>query len=174
MKGRAVTVLKNEHKAFLVQRLALFDTPSQAGEALKAKFGLPITPQRAEAYNPERRAGAKLSGVWRLLFEQTRVRFLDSLKEVPVPNCEVGEMARWSRIRNALGQPDLAPFQQAGPEVERMTDEELAAEYRLLLGRKMSLARRQTFSDAFRTDHVERPVGMPHRHRGFREQGPRR
>ncbi len=56
-RGNGSGKLKDEHKAFLVQRLAVFDSPKQAAEALKAEYRVEISPQGAEAYDPEKRAG---------------------------------------------------------------------------------------------------------------------
>ena len=56
-RGNGSGKLKDEHKAFLVQRLAVFDTPKQAADALRIEFGVKLTPQGAEAHDPEKRAG---------------------------------------------------------------------------------------------------------------------
>ena len=56
-RGNGSGKLKDEHKAFLVQRLAVFDTPKQTAEALKTEYRVEISPQEAEAYDPEKRAG---------------------------------------------------------------------------------------------------------------------
>ncbi len=162
MTRKATVVLKNEHRAYLVQRLALFDTPSQAAEALRVEFGLNISAQRAEAYNPDRRAGGKLSEVWRLLFEQTRARFLDELKKIPETDVEVrlDELARMSRAARSMNNFSVAALlfgriqwemaevgRQVGEhgDARLMTDKEFNAELRRLLGRKMSASLRMSW-----------------------------
>jgi hypothetical protein len=177
MARKPIVILKNEHKAYLVQRLALFDTPSQAAEAVREEFGLTITPQRAEAYNPDRRAGFKLGEAWRLLFEQTRARFLDKIKKIPETNVEVRvlELARMSRAARSINNFSLAArlFTQIECEmaqvarrvghhgdVRLMTDKELEAELRRLLGRKMSWSLRRSF--------VGTDTSMPVRRRRIR------
>ena len=82
-RGNGSGKLKDEHKAFLVQRLAVFDSPKQAAEALKAEYRVEISPQGAEAYDPGKRAGRRLSKLWRELFETIRERFLDRIDEIP-------------------------------------------------------------------------------------------
>ena len=82
-RGNGSGKLKDEHKAFVVQRLAVFDSPKEAADALKDEFDVEISPQGAEAYNPERRAGRRLSVRLRVLFETTRERFLDRIDEIP-------------------------------------------------------------------------------------------
>lgn len=162
MPRRVKVVLKNEHKAFLVNRLALFDTPKQAADALREQFGLEISPQRAEAYNPERRAGFKLGEAWTTLFFQTRARFLDKLKRIPETDVEVrvDELARMSRAARSINDFSLAAmlFTQIKCEmahighlvdqqsdVRLMTDGEFDSELSRLLGRKMSWSMRQSW-----------------------------
>ncbi len=82
-RGNGSGKLKDAHKAFMVQRLAVFDSPKQAAEALMAEYRVEISPQGAEAYNPQKRAGRRLSERWRELFKTIRERFLDQLYEVP-------------------------------------------------------------------------------------------
>ena len=104
-RGNGSGKLKEEHKAFLVQRLAVFDTPKQAAEALKAEYRVEISPQGAEAYDPEKRAGRRLSERWRVLFETIRERFLDRLDEIPESHraVRVQELARASRVFKKQG-----------------------------------------------------------------------
>ena len=74
-------------KAFVVQRLACFDSPREVVEALREEHGVEIAPQTAEAYDPHKRAGATLSQKWRDLFEVTRKAFLeDAATHVPIAN----------------------------------------------------------------------------------------
>ena len=82
-RGNGSGKLKYEHKAFLVQRLAVFDSPKQAADALMAEFRIELTPQGAEAYDPTKHAGRRLSERWLVLFESIRERFLDRLDEMP-------------------------------------------------------------------------------------------
>lgn len=57
----AATQLTIEQKTFLVQALTRFETPMEVARALKEEFGIEITPQRAENYDPTKRAGQRLS-----------------------------------------------------------------------------------------------------------------
>jgi len=72
----AQQVLTNEAKRFAVQQLAMFETPSEVARAVKDEFGLEITRQAVEAYDPHKRAGSALSQEFRELFEKTREAFL--------------------------------------------------------------------------------------------------
>ncbi len=153
--------LKDEHKAFVVQRLAVFDSPKQAAEALKAEYRVEISPQGAEAYDPGKRAGRRLSKRWRALFETIRERFLDRLDEIPESHkaVRVQELARASRIFKRRGNylamanmleriakemgnvysnrreftgKDRGPIKHS--EIATMTDEQISAELRQIFG----------------------------------------
>lgn len=76
--------ITDEVKAFIVQSLASFDTPSQVAEAVKAEFGVDVTPQNAQSYDPTKYAGRKLAPKWRVLFDQARKAFIDDSSHIPI------------------------------------------------------------------------------------------
>lgn len=84
MADRGEPKLTDEARTFVVQALACFDTPAQAAAAVKKEFGLSITPQGCEAYDPTKRAGAKLSAKWAALFEETRKTFLEDTSRIGI------------------------------------------------------------------------------------------
>lgn len=81
-----MAALSNEVKAFIVQALACFDTPSQVAAAVREEFGLEVTRQKCEAYDPTKRAGRDLAKRWVTLFEDTRKRFREETAEIPIAN----------------------------------------------------------------------------------------
>lgn len=52
-----MATLKNEVKAFIVQAIACFDTPSQVAQAVRQEFGIELSRQQCEAYDPTKYAG---------------------------------------------------------------------------------------------------------------------
>ncbi|GJD72566.1 DUF2280 domain-containing protein [Methylobacterium goesingense] len=68
--------LPDEVKTFVVQQLACFETPSEVAKSVKEEFGLEVSRQAVEAYDPGKRAGASLSEEFRALFAITREAFL--------------------------------------------------------------------------------------------------
>lgn len=92
MAARGEPKLTNEARAFVVSALASFDPPGIVAGAVKKEFGLIITPQAVEAYDPTKRAGAKLSDKWRNLFEISRRAFLEDTSTIPISH-------RASRLR---------------------------------------------------------------------------
>jgi hypothetical protein len=81
-----MAALSNEVKAFIVQALACFDTPSQVAAAVREEFGIEVTRQKCEAHDPTKRAGRDLAKRWVTLFEDTRKRFREETAEIPIAN----------------------------------------------------------------------------------------
>lgn len=84
MTARPEPRLTDEARVYVVQALACFDPPGVVAAAVKKEFGLTITPQGCEAYNPTKRAGAKLAMKWKSLFEETRKTFLEDTAQIGV------------------------------------------------------------------------------------------
>lgn len=71
-----MTTLSDEVKTFVVQALACFDAPSVVVAAVKDEFGLAVTRQAVEAYDPNKVQGQRLSDELKQVFAATRERFL--------------------------------------------------------------------------------------------------
>ncbi|MEW2911421.1 DUF2280 domain-containing protein [Leisingera sp. JC11] len=76
--------LTNEQKTYAVQALACFDSPGTVAKALRVEFGVEITPQAVEGYDPNKRAGRKLADKWRAIFEETRKAFLEDTSQIGI------------------------------------------------------------------------------------------
>ncbi|PNG32207.1 hypothetical protein A1395_22125 [Pseudomonas protegens] len=81
-----MAALKDEVKRFIVQALACFDTPTQVVQAVKETFGLDVTRQQCELYDPTKYAGRDLGVKWRTVFEDTRKRFREDTADIPIAN----------------------------------------------------------------------------------------
>jgi len=81
-----MAALTSDVKAFIVQALACFDTPTQVSQAVKQEFDIDVTRQQVEQHDPTKRAGANLAAKWRTLFEDTRKRFREEVAEIPIAN----------------------------------------------------------------------------------------
>lgn len=81
-----MAALTSDVKAFIVQALACFDTPTQVSQAVKQEFDIDVTRQQVEQHDPTKRAGANLAAKWRTLFEDTRKRFREETSEIPIAN----------------------------------------------------------------------------------------
>ncbi|WP_312670814.1 DUF2280 domain-containing protein [Pseudescherichia sp.] len=81
-----MAALKGEVKAFIVQSLACFDTPTQVVEAVKKEFGLTITRQQVESHDPTKANGKGLAQKWVDMFNATRDRFQNEISDIPIAN----------------------------------------------------------------------------------------
>ncbi|VWD02058.1 hypothetical protein BLA17378_05307 [Burkholderia aenigmatica] len=71
-------------KVFVTQALACFDTPSRAAKAVREEFGVEVSPQQCERYDPTKRAGSALSKKYREIFERTREEFLNDTSRIGI------------------------------------------------------------------------------------------
>jgi hypothetical protein len=74
--------LNEEIQTFVVQSLACFDTPKTVADAVKAEFGVTVSRQAIESYDPTKRAGKTLPKKWRAIFEATREGFISNHKNI--------------------------------------------------------------------------------------------
>ncbi|HHS9530464.1 TPA: DUF2280 domain-containing protein [Raoultella ornithinolytica] len=81
-----MAALKPEVKAFIIQMLACYDTPSQVVEAVQKDFGITITRQQVETHDPTKVSGKTLAKKWVTLFNATRDRFLNEISDIPIAN----------------------------------------------------------------------------------------
>lgn len=81
-----MAALKPEIKAFIVQSVACFDTPSQVVESVLKEFGIHITRQQVEQNDPTKISGKGLAQKWVDLFNRTRDRFLNEISDIPIAN----------------------------------------------------------------------------------------
>lgn len=81
-----MAALKPDVKAFIVQALACFDTPSIVVESVQKEFNIRITPQQVESHDPTKVSGRGLAKKWVELFSATRTRFQNEIADVPIAN----------------------------------------------------------------------------------------
>ena len=81
-----MAVLSPEVKAFIVQALACFDTPTQIASQVKQEFGLDISIQQVSSYDPTKAIAKNLGQKWIDLFNATRTRFQTELSDIPIAN----------------------------------------------------------------------------------------
>jgi len=108
-------------KARVVQSLACFDSPSVVAKAIKAEFGVDISAQAVEAYDPNKVAGKKLSERYRILFAETRKAFLEDTSQIAVSHRAVRLRALQRMAEKAENQGNMvlaaSLLEQAAKEV---------------------------------------------------------
>lgn len=68
--------LKKTEKVFIVRSLAQFMTPTEVVKDIKEKFGIDVTPQQVEYYDPTKVAGANLPQEFADLFNEARKEYI--------------------------------------------------------------------------------------------------
>lgn len=81
-----MATLNNEIKAFIVQSLACFDSPSQVATAVREGFGVVVSRQQVETHDPTRKSSKGLAKRWVTLFEDTRSGFRSEMVKEPIAN----------------------------------------------------------------------------------------
>ncbi|MDB4873322.1 MAG: hypothetical protein JWL97_4326 [Gemmatimonadales bacterium] len=103
-----MATLTNEVKLFIVQALACFDTPSQVVIDVKEKFGVTVSRQQCEAYNPTKMAGSALGTKWATVFEDTRKRFREEVADIPIASRAFRLRALGRMAQQAEGMRNIA------------------------------------------------------------------
>ncbi len=81
-----MATLNNKVKAFIVQGLATYMTPSEVAEAVKQEFSIEVKRQQVSCYDPNLAAGINLSKNWKDLFKQFRDDFNNDIQAIPIAN----------------------------------------------------------------------------------------
>jgi len=81
-----MAILKGEVKAFIVQSLACFDTPSTVVESVKKNSGSRSAASRSRRTTRRRQMGAVWAQKWVDMFYSTRTRFQNEISDIPIAN----------------------------------------------------------------------------------------
>ncbi|PAT63942.1 DUF2280 domain-containing protein [Psychrobacter sp. JB193] len=81
-----MSTLTNEVKAFIVQGLATYMTPTQVAEAVLDEFDITITRQTVARHDPTKVAGKDVGQEWVDLFNESRKAFQEDLQAIPIAN----------------------------------------------------------------------------------------
>ncbi|AGH07358.1 hypothetical protein VPGG_00041 [Vibrio phage VBM1] len=82
-----MAALTTEQKCFIIQANACYDTPTMVVNAFKERFGITITRQQVESYDPTKGASQqKLAKKWKELFYECRERFNNEINDIPIAN----------------------------------------------------------------------------------------
>lgn len=77
--------LTTDQKCFIVSALARFHSPTQVTRLVKQYFGIEVSRQQVDYYNPRTASSAgHLADRWKELFETVRKRYVDAVEEVAI------------------------------------------------------------------------------------------
>jgi hypothetical protein len=85
-RGSSSSFLPEEVKRVIILQCARWERPTAIAKMVKEQFGIDVSPQATEAYNPERRVGRNLSKAHRELFYAEREKFRQSIDAIPIAN----------------------------------------------------------------------------------------
>lgn len=81
-----MAALSDDTKLFVIQALACFDSPAQVIKDVKQQFGVDVSFQQMQAYNPATVNGKRMSKKLKTIFDATRDAFLKDVSGIPIAN----------------------------------------------------------------------------------------
>lgn len=95
----AKNTLSEDIKRFIVKSLAMYETPSEVVEAVKAIFNKKVTRQNVQGYDPTKLAGESLSDELKTLFFETRNQF-DETEIMPLSkkNVRIKKLSKYVEV----------------------------------------------------------------------------
>lgn len=112
----AETKITDEAKTFIVTSLACFDTPSIVAVAVNAAYGIEVTRQAIESYDPTKVAGARIAPKWKEIFDATREAYLNDVAKIGISHRAV-------RLRILQRMVEKAEDQGNSPLVAQMLEQ---------------------------------------------------
>jgi hypothetical protein len=82
--GKPATLLSGEQRIYVVRALAHWNSPSEVARMLLAEYGITVTRQCVQTYDPTSAAGASLSTELRKYFYDQRKRFVNGVQRQPL------------------------------------------------------------------------------------------
>ncbi|BCD88047.1 hypothetical protein PSm6_44540 [Pseudomonas solani] len=108
-----MAALNGEVKAFIVQALACFDTPTQVAEQVKKDYGIEVSRQQVESHDPTKYAGRGLAKKWAELFHHCRQQFREQTADIAIANRAYRLRALGRFVEKAEGMRNISLAMQA-------------------------------------------------------------
>lgn len=112
--------LTADQKLFIVQRVACFDSPTVVAKAVREEYGVEVSRQVVEGYDPTKYAGRNLAGKYKGVFEETRKAFLEDTSGIAISHKAVRlrTLQRMAEKAESMGNMVLAKdlLEQAAKE----------------------------------------------------------
>lgn len=102
--------MNDEIRVFVIQAIASFDTPTQVVEAVKQEYGVQLTPQAVQCYDPTKYSGRNLKPKWRAIFEKARKAFIEDSSDIPIAHrsTRLRALQRMAQVAERKGNLPLA------------------------------------------------------------------
>ncbi len=97
-------------KRFVITQCARWERPTAIARMVKEQFGVNMSPQATEGYDPTKRLGRNLSMPHRKLFNAERERFTHEIDAIPIANAayRIAKLQQYSERAEDEGDLKLA------------------------------------------------------------------
>ncbi|KCW04893.1 hypothetical protein J965_2471 [Acinetobacter baumannii 44839_9] len=113
--------LNKRGKLYIVRSLATYETPSETARGVQEEFGITVTKQQCEAYDPTKKTGQDLSEEFKTEFYRVRKEMNDNLSAIPIANIayRLKRLQRFIDHEQFKENPVIVPslLEQAAKEV---------------------------------------------------------
>ena len=113
--------LNKRVKLYIVRSLATYETPSETARGVQEEFGINVTKQQCEAYEPTKKTGQDLSEELKEEFYRVRKEMNNNLSAIPIANIayRLKRLQRFIDHEQFKDNPVLVPslMEQAAKEV---------------------------------------------------------
>ncbi|WP_375038611.1 DUF2280 domain-containing protein [Acinetobacter sp. RW6] len=113
--------LNKRVKLYIVRSLATYETPSETVKGVQEEFGITVTKQQCEAYDPTKKTGQDLSEEFKTEFFRVRKEMNDNLSAIPIANIayRLKRLQRFIDLDQFKENPVIVPslLEQAAKEV---------------------------------------------------------
>lgn len=113
--------LNKRVKLYIVRSLATYETPSETARGVQEEFGINVTKQQCEAYDPTKKTGQDLSEELKEEFYRVRKEMNNNLSAIPIANIayRLKRLQRFIDHEQFKDNPVLVPsvMEQAAKEV---------------------------------------------------------
>ncbi|MCU4333813.1 DUF2280 domain-containing protein [Acinetobacter pittii] len=113
--------LNKRVKLYIVRSLATYETPTETAKGVQEEFGIEVTKQQSEAYDPTKKTGQDLSEEFKNEFYRIRREMNENLESIPIANIayRLRRLQRFIDLEQFKENPVIVPslLEQAAKEV---------------------------------------------------------
>lgn len=99
--------LNKRVKLYIVRSLATYETPTETAKGVQEEFGITVTKQQCEAYDPTKKTGQDLSEEFKKEFYRIREDMNKNVNSIPIANIAYRlTMSAWvPMVKQSLPKP---------------------------------------------------------------------
>lgn len=78
--------LTDDIRAFIVAQLAAYESPGDVAALVRQEYGIEVSRQTCESYDPNKFAGRNLAKKWVALYQKARRDYMERTDDIPTAN----------------------------------------------------------------------------------------